>query len=101
MGYATTLPQLYFFYGLAGIGAAFVYSGCVGSAVKWFPNRRGLASGIIAAGFGGGTALFIPLVTHLISTRTYRGAFLITGIIQGTVIAIAAQFLRHPRGGAV
>src|SRR3990172_7401608 len=37
MGMASTLPQLYFFYGLAGIGAAFVYSGCVGSALKWFP----------------------------------------------------------------
>src|SRR3979409_601284 len=36
MGYATTVPQLYFYYVLAGIGAAFVYSGCVGSAVKWF-----------------------------------------------------------------
>src|SRR5207244_3025910 len=99
MGSATTLPQLYFFYVLAGIGAAFVYSGCVGSAVKWFPNRRGLAAGIIAAGFGGGTALFIPLITYLINTRTYRGAFIFTGILQGIVITIAAQFLRHPKGG--
>ncbi len=96
MGYATTLPQLYFFYVLAGIGAAFVYSGCVGSAVKWFPNRRGVASGIIAAGFGGGTALFIPIITYLIKARTYKGAFLFTGILQGVVITIAAQFLRHP-----
>ena len=96
MGYASTLAQLSFFYVLAGIGAAFVYSGCVGSAVKWFPNRRGLASGIIAAGFGGGTALFIPLITHLINTQTYRGAFLFTGVLQGLVITVAAQFLRHP-----
>ncbi len=96
MGYAQTLPQLYFFYVLAGIGAAFVYSGCVGSAVKWFPNRRGLASGIIAAGFGGGTALFIPIITYLISRQTYSRAFLFTGIFQGIVITIAAQFLRHP-----
>jgi len=96
MGYATSLPQLYFFYVLAGIGAAFVYSGCVGSAVKWFPNRRGLASGIIAAGFGGGTALFIPIITYLIKAHTYRGAFLFTGILQGVVITLAAQFLRYP-----
>jgi len=96
LAYATTLPQLYFFYGLAGIGAAFVYSGAIGSALKWFPTRRGMASGIIAAGFGGGTALFIPIIRYLISTQTYRGAFLVTGIIQGLVIAIVAQILRHP-----
>jgi MFS transporter, OFA family, oxalate/formate antiporter len=96
MGVAKTLPQLYFFYILAGIGAAFVYSGCVGSAVKWFTNRRGLASGIIAAGFGGGTALFIPVITYVIRTRGYESAFLFTGILQGVVITVAAQFLRHP-----
>src|SRR5262247_1280164 len=81
---------------LPGIGAAFVYSGCIGSALKWFPNRRGLASGVIAAGFGGGTALFIPIIKYLIDTHTYRSAFLVTGIIQGVTIAIVAQFLRYP-----
>jgi len=96
LAYASSLPQLYFFYALAGIGAAFVYSGCIGSALKWFPNRRGLASGVIAAGFGGGTALFIPIIQYLIRTQTYRSAFLFTGILQGLVIAIVAQVLRHP-----
>lgn len=96
LAFASTLPQLYFFYAIAGIGAAFVYSGCIGSALKWFPNRRGLASGIIAAGFGGGTALFIPIIQYLIKNQTYRSAFLVTGIIQGLVIAIVAQLLRHP-----
>jgi OFA family oxalate/formate antiporter-like MFS transporter len=96
LAYATTLPQLYFFYALAGIGAAFVYSGSIGSALKWFPTRRGMASGIIAAGFGGGTALFIPIIRYLISTHSYRDAFLITGIFQGLVIMITAQVLRHP-----
>jgi MFS transporter, OFA family, oxalate/formate antiporter len=96
LAFASSLPQLYFFYALAGIGAAFVYSGCIGSALKWFPNRRGLASGVIAAGFGGGTALFIPIIKYLIDTHTYRSAFLVTGIFQGLVIAIVAQFLRHP-----
>ena len=54
LAYASTPAQLYLFYGIAGIGAAFVYSGSIGSALKWFPDRRGLAAGIIAAGFGGG-----------------------------------------------
>jgi len=96
MGYASTLTQLYTFYAIAGVGAAFVYSGCIGSALKWFPSRRGFASGIIAAGFGGGTALFIPIITALIRQYSYHTAFLVTGVLQGIVIAAAAQFLRHP-----
>jgi len=96
LAYATSLPQLYFFYGMAGIGAAFVYSGSMGSALKWFPNRRGLAAGIIAAGFGGGTALFIPFISYMIRAQSYRTAFLVTGAVQGLAIAIVAQFLRHP-----
>src|SRR2546425_13331959 len=96
MGYATSLPTLYVLYCTAGVGAAFVYSGSIGSALKWFKDRRGLASGIIAAGFGGGTALFIPLIAYLIRAHTYRSAFLVTGIFQGVVIAVVAQFMRHP-----
>ena len=52
---------------MAGMGAAFVYSGSIGSALKWFKEKRGLAAGIMAAGFGGGTALFIPLITSIIA----------------------------------
>jgi OFA family oxalate/formate antiporter-like MFS transporter len=96
LAFTTSLPQLYFFYSLAGVGAAFVYSGAIGSALKWFPTRRGMASGIIAAGFGGGTALFMPIIRYLISAHSYRTAFLVTGIIQGLLIAVVAQFLRHP-----
>src|SRR5262245_55705537 len=97
LAYATSLSQLYFFYGMAGIGAAFVYSGCIGSALKWFPNRRGLAAGVIAAGFGGGTSLFVPIIAYLIRDYSYNSAFLVTGVIQGVIITIVAQFLRHPR----
>ena len=96
MAYATTLPQLYGLYAVAGIGAALVYSGCIGSALKWFQDRRGFAAGIIAAGFGGGTALFIPVIAYTIANSGYRTAFLWTGIFQGVVIFIVAQFLRHP-----
>ena len=96
MGYATSLPMLYVLYCLAGTGAAFVYSGSIGSALKWFKERRGLASGIMAAGFGGGTALFIPFIQSMISDKGYQSTFVATGILQGIVIAVAAQFLRHP-----
>src|SRR5262245_17714336 len=96
MGYATSLPMLYLLYCLAGIGAAFVYSGSIGSALKWFKEKRGLASGIMAAGFGGGTALFIPVIQSMLRDSGYQHTFMVTGIFQGVVIAIVAQFLRHP-----
>jgi OFA family oxalate/formate antiporter-like MFS transporter len=98
MGYADSLPMLYVLYCLAGTGAAFVYSGAIGSALKWFKERRGLASGIMAAGFGGGTALFIPFIQSMIRDKGYQSTFVATGILQGVVIAVVAQFLRHPAG---
>jgi OFA family oxalate/formate antiporter-like MFS transporter len=94
MGSVHTLPQLYTAYIVAGVGAAFVYSGCVGSVLKWFTDQRGLAAGIIAAGFGGGTALFIPVIARLLRAQGYSGAFFWTGIVQGTVIVLVAQALR-------
>lgn len=96
MGYATSLPMLYTLYCAAGVGAAFVYSGSIGSALKWFKDRRGLASGIMAAGFGGGTALFIPFISSMIASTGYKSAFIATGLFQGIIIVVVAQFLRHP-----
>ena len=101
MAYATSLPMLYVLYCVAGVGAAFVYSGSIGSALKWFKDRRGLASGIMAAGFGGGTALFIPFISRTIAAEGYQAAFIATGIGQGVVIALVAQFLRHPPSAPV
>jgi len=101
MAYATSLPMLYVLYCVAGVGAAFVYSGSIGSALKWFKDRRGLASGIMAAGFGGGTALFIPFISRTIAAEGYQSAFIATGIGQGVVIALVAQFLRHPPSAPV
>jgi MFS transporter, OFA family, oxalate/formate antiporter len=96
LGYVSTLWQLYLFYSIAGVGAAFVYSGSIAAAVKWFPDQRGLASGLIAAGFGSGSALFIPVIAKIIRQQNYQAAFLYTGILQGVVILAAAQILRNP-----
>lgn len=96
LAYATSLPMLYTLYALAGVGAALVYSGSIGSALKWFKERRGLAAGIMAAGFGGGTALFIPIISSTIASRGYQTAFIATGLVQGLVILCVAQVLRHP-----
>ena len=97
MGQADTLTELNLYYAFAGVGAAFVYSGCVGSALKWYPTRRGFAAGLIAAGFGGGSGLFNLIIQkYLIPVYGYRTTFLITGVIQGAIITLVAQFLRHP-----
>ncbi len=96
LGFVSELWQLYLFYSIAGVGAAFVYSGSIATALKWFPDRRGLASGIIAAGFGSGSAAFIPIIAHIIQHYSYRQAFLVTGIVQGVLIIVAAQVLRNP-----
>jgi OFA family oxalate/formate antiporter-like MFS transporter len=96
LAYAHSLPALYMLYVIAGIGAALVYGGCIGSALKWFTKERGLAAGLTAAGFGGGAALFVPIIASVIKSSGYQSAFLYTGIFQGAIIVIVAQFLRHP-----
>jgi OFA family oxalate/formate antiporter-like MFS transporter len=101
MGQAQTLTTLYVLYSAAGLGGALVYCGAIAVALKWFPDRRGLASGIIAAGFGSGAAPFIPLIAYIIRSQDYRAAFLYTGIAQGLLILCAAQFLKNPASGTV
>ena len=96
LGMAHSLTMFYALYVLAGIGAALVYGGSIGSALKWFTDRRGLAAGIIAGGYGGGAALFIPFIGWAIRTQGYQTAFMTTGIFQGVIILIVAQFMRHP-----
>jgi MFS transporter, OFA family, oxalate/formate antiporter len=96
MGYAQTLTQLYVFYGIAGVGAAFIYSGSIATALKWFPDMRGRVSGLITAGFGAGSALFIPTIARILNHSGYKTAFIYTGIFQGLVIVIAAQMLHNP-----
>lgn len=96
LGYSSELWQLYLFYAIAGVGAAFVYSGSIAAALKWFPDKRGLASGLIAAGFGSGSALFIPVIASVIQHKNYQSAFLFSGVFQGLMILAAAQFLRNP-----
>jgi OFA family oxalate/formate antiporter-like MFS transporter len=98
LGFITSLPGLYFFYGLAGAGAGIIYSGSIAVAIRWFKDNRGLASGVIAAGFGAGSAPFIPFIGWLLSTYGYEQAFLVTGIMQGVIILGVAQILKYPPG---
>lgn len=96
LGHAKTLTELYALYSVAGFGAAMVYCGSTTVGLKWFPDKLGLASGIIAAGFGSGAALFVPFMAYIIRVEDYRAAFLYTGIAQAIVIFCAAQILINP-----
>jgi OFA family oxalate/formate antiporter-like MFS transporter len=98
-GSADTLTQLYVSYGLAGIGAGIVYGTAIGSAMKWFPDHRGLAAGLTAAGFGAGSAFTVAPIANLINSAGYQTAFIRWGLIQGAVVVIAALFLRAPPQG--
>jgi MFS transporter, OFA family, oxalate/formate antiporter len=94
--YASSLVMLYAGAIVGGIGAGSVYGTCVGNALKWFPDRRGLAAGCTAAGFGAGAALTIVPIANMIAASGYQSAFLYFGIGQGLVVFILALFIRAP-----
>jgi OFA family oxalate/formate antiporter-like MFS transporter len=94
--YADSLLLLYTAAIFAGIGAGAVYGTCVGNALKWFPDRRGLAAGATAAGFGAGAAITVVPIANMIGTSGYQSAFFTFGIGQGLIVLILAFFLRKP-----
>jgi len=96
---ADTLPMLYVAAAISGVGAGAVYGTCVGNALKWFPDRRGLTAGLTAAGFGAGAAATVVPIRDVILIFGYQSAFLWFGLGQGLVVLILSQFLRAPRPG--
>ena len=93
---ADSLAMLYFGAVVGGIGAGSVYGTCMGNAVKWFGDKRGLAAGLTAAGFGAGSALTIIPIANMIKTDGYQAAFFNFGLFQGLVVMIAALLLIKP-----
>jgi MFS transporter, OFA family, oxalate/formate antiporter len=97
---ADSLPMLYIAAAVGGVGAGAVYGTCVGNALKWFPDRRGLAAGLTAAGFGAGSALTIVPISAFIKSSGYEAAFLYFGIGQGLIVFLISWALtrapEHP-----
>ncbi len=93
---AASLAALYAAAIVGGVGAGAVYGTCIGNALKWFGDRRGLAAGLTAAGFGAGSALTIVPVARSIAARGYEKTFLIFGLLQGIAVVVCALFLRAP-----
>jgi MFS transporter, OFA family, oxalate/formate antiporter len=99
--YADSLFLLYLGAAVGGIGAGVIYGGSVGNALKWFPDRRGLAAGLTAAGFGAGSALTVIPIANMIASSGYESAFLWFGLGQGVVVVVVALLLRAPAPGEV
>ncbi|NQW53634.1 MAG: oxalate/formate MFS antiporter [Rhodospirillales bacterium] len=93
---AGSLLLLYLGAALGGVGAGAVYGTCVGNAVRWFPDRRGLAAGLTVAGFGAGSALSIIPIQNVIATHGFESAFLWFGLAQGLIVFVTAWALRAP-----
>ena len=98
---ADSLFLLYLGAAIGGIGAGVIYGGSVGNALKWFPDRRGLAAGLTAAGFGAGSALTVIPIANLIASSGYQSAFLWFGLAQGIVVILVGLLLRAPEPGEV
>jgi OFA family oxalate/formate antiporter-like MFS transporter len=94
--YASSLGMFYFSGIVGGIGAGAVYGTCIGNAVKWFPNRRGLAAGLTAAGFGMGSAATIVPIAHMIKSSGYEQTFMNFGLFQGIVVVVVGWLILAP-----
>jgi MFS transporter, OFA family, oxalate/formate antiporter len=98
---ANSLGMLYFGAVVSGIGAGGIYATCVGNAVKWFPDRRGLAVGLTAAGFGAGAAVTVIPIQMMIASVGYADTFFWFALGQGAIIFVVAWLLRSPEPGEV
>ena len=99
--YAVTIDMLYLGAAISGTGAGAIYATCVGNAVKWFPDKRGLAVGLTAAGFGAGAALTVIPISLMIRQAGYAEAFFWFGIGQGAILLLVSPIMRGPLPGEV
>jgi OFA family oxalate/formate antiporter-like MFS transporter len=93
---ATSLGGFYVGAIFGGIGVGSIYATCINNALKWFPDRRGLAVGLTAGGYGAGSAATILPIAAMIESSGFQETFLFFGILQGSMAFIAAWFLRSP-----
>ncbi len=98
--YATDVTMLYLTYGvLGGIGTGIVYVGVIGHMVRWFPDKRGFATGMAAAGYGFGAMLTTFPIADMLKASGYQHTLIVFGAILGAVGVLAAAFLREPLVG--
>ncbi len=99
-GTADTTAELYLFYGLiGGLGQGFAYSGCLNNTIKLFPDRRGMAAGIITAGMGAGSVIAAPVAQAIIKSSGPGTAFVRMGLVYAVVVVIGALLVRPAPDG--
>lgn len=98
---ATSLMGFYVGAAIGGIGVGSIYATCINNALKWFPDRRGLAVGLTAGGYGAGSAATILPIAAMIESSGFQETFFFFGLLQGGLAFIAAWFLRSPKKGEV
>src|SRR4051794_16259181 len=94
---ADSLAMLYLGNAVGGAGAGIVYGISMGNALRWFPDRRGLAAGLTSAAFGAGSALTVIPIQMTIEQAGYEAAFFWFGLGQGLVVLATALVMRTPR----
>jgi oxalate/formate antiporter len=98
--YVSSIWALYFTYGvICGFGTGIIYVGIIGLMVRWFPDRRGLATGLAAAGYGFGAFFTSFPIDSMIKSAGYAHTLVVWGIVQGAIGVVAAQWLRNPPDG--
>lgn len=86
---------------IGGIGVGIAYVCPISACVKWFPDKRGLITGLAVAGFGAGGLVFAPIAKSLIESSNVLHAMMVLGIIFLVAVVIGAQFLSSPPAGYV
>jgi len=100
--YITTIWGLYATYGLlCGVGTGIVYIGIIGLMVKWFPDRRGLATGVVAAGYGFGAILTTFPIDTMLKASGYQHTLVVFGAIFAAIGLIGALMLKSPPEGKI
>lgn len=99
-GFVSSPAMLYLTYGLmAGLGQGFAYSGCLSNTLRLFPDKRGLASGIITGGMGFAAVIASPLASSLIQSHDAKFAFRAIGLIYIIVVLLASLFIKPAPAG--
>ncbi|HYW25947.1 MAG TPA: oxalate/formate MFS antiporter [Terriglobales bacterium] len=94
-----TVQWVWVWYTVGGLGAGAVYGGCIGVAMKWFPDRRGLAAGLVAGSYGVGAALTVVPIANMIHSSGLQSTFVVWGLVQGAVTVACALVISAPPHG--
>lgn len=93
--------RFYLYYGLGGIGVGILYGISTACAIKWFPDRRGFATGLVVFGFGAGTAVFNLFIQRLLETKGLESTLIYLGIAMLIILIPLSQFYKYPRESAI